>query len=98
MEQIAVSLKVSLENLSIIRKRTKPRINKQGGNCHLVDFAISADHKMKIKESEKIDKYLRVEKHIKHEGDGDANCSLYTWNGLQRFRKETGGNRRSKGE
>ena len=33
-------------------------INKKKRTCHLVAFTIPADHRMKIKESEKLDKYL----------------------------------------
>ena len=57
-----------------------------------MDFAISADHRGKIKESEKIDKYFnlakKTEKIVKHESDGDTNCNWYTWNGsLKRLEK-----------
>ena len=34
-------------------------------NCHLVDFAILADHRVKIKESEKIHKYLDLTRELK---------------------------------
>ena len=33
-------------------------INKKKRTCHLVDFVGPEDHKLKIKESEKLDKYL----------------------------------------
>ena len=39
------------QDLLTINKKTKR-------TCLLVDFAVSADHKVKIKESEKRDKYL----------------------------------------
>ena len=49
-----------------------------------------------MKESEKIDKYLiflrEIKKTVEHEGDGDTNSSWCTWNGPQRFEKETGRN------
>ena len=36
---------------------TRPSVNlKERRICHLVDFAVPADHKVKRKESEKIDK------------------------------------------
>ena len=42
----------------VLIKKTRP--------CCLVDFAaISADHRLKIKESEKIDKYLNLAKELK---------------------------------
>ena len=33
-------------------------INKKERICHLVDFAVPADHRVKLKETEKKDKYL----------------------------------------
>ena len=58
-----------------------------------MDFDILMDHRVKIKESKKIDKYLdlaREKKAVKHEGDVDINCIWCTWNGCKRFGKKTG--------
>ena len=41
-----------------------------------MDFADSADHRVKIKENEKRDK----KKTMKHEEGGDTNCDWRTWN------------------
>ena len=42
------------------------------------------DHRVKLKESEKRDKYLDLAREQKnamqHEGGGDINCSWCTWN------------------
>ena len=35
-------------------------INKKKRICKIVDFAVSADHKIKLKECEKKDKYLDI--------------------------------------
>ena len=43
----------------ITKKRKKERI------CRIMDFAISADHKAKLQESEKIDKYLALARELK---------------------------------
>ena len=44
-----------------------------------MDFAISADRMVKMKESEKRDKYLdlarELKKRMEQEGDGDTNCN-----------------------
>ena len=44
-----------------------------------MDFAISADHRIKLKESKKRDKYLdfarELKKTMEHEGDSDTNCN-----------------------
>ena len=50
----------------------------------LVDFAIVADNKFKLKESKKLNKYLdltrEIEKVIEHEGDINTNLSCDPWN------------------
>ena len=52
----------------------------------MVNFAIPANHRVKIKENEKRDKYLdfvrELKKVIEHENDGDTNCNWKTWNSL----------------
>ena len=45
-----------------------------------MSFAVPIDHKVKIKENKKIDKYLDLawklkKKAVKHEGDDDTSCS-----------------------
>ena len=40
-------------------------INKQKKTCHLVDFAVLADHRIKIKESEKIKRDLDLARELK---------------------------------
>ena len=60
-----------------------------------MDFAIPEDHRVKLKESEKRDKYLdfarELKKTMKHEGDSDTNCYWCTWNSYQKISKWTGG-------
>ena len=45
-----------------------------------MDFAVSADHREKAKESKKKDKYpdltRELKKTMEHESDGDTNCQL----------------------
>ena len=40
-------------------------INKKKRNCKIVDFAVPADHKINLKESEKKDKYLDLARELK---------------------------------
>ena len=47
-------------------------INMKKRTCHLVDFAISANHREKIKESEKIDKYLDLARKLKKLWNGSV--------------------------
>ena len=51
-------------------------INKKKRICHQVVFAISADNKMKIKESEKIDTYLDLAREQKQSKLGDMNVTV----------------------
>ena len=47
--------------------------------CWIVDFAIPADHRIKLKECEKNNKYpdlARELKKMEHEGDNYTNCGL----------------------
>ena len=60
-----------------------------------MDFAVSTKHQIKIKENEKIDKYLGLgqgaERAVGHKVDSNTNRSYYTWNGLPKFGKKSGG-------
>ena len=67
-----------------------------------MDFAIPADHKVKLKENEKKDKYLDLAREMKkkiveHESDG---CNWYSWYSYQRTGTRTGwlGNKRTSGD
>ena len=58
-----------------------------------MDFASLIDFRVKIKESENIDKYLNLVKYsaVKHEGLTDTSRSWCARNSLQEFGKWTGG-------
>ena len=62
-------------DLILINKKKKKRI------CKIIDFAVLADHKIKLKECEQNDKYLDLElkKTMKHEGENYTNCDLCFW-------------------
>ena len=60
------------------RRPDQVLINKKKRTCHLVDFAVPGDYRVKIKESEMIDKYLdlsREKKAVEHEDDSDFKYS-----------------------
>ena len=48
-----------------------------------MDFAVQADHRIKLKEYEKKDKYLdlvrELKKTMEHEGDNYTSCDWYFW-------------------
>ena len=59
--------------------KTRPYNNQQKKKiCKIVDFAVPADNRIKLKESEKRDKYLDLARELKktmeHEGDNYTNC------------------------
>ena len=61
--------------------------------CRIDNFAVSADHRVKLKESEKRDKYQDIARELKimeHESDGDTNCSCRTRYSHQRIDTKTG--------
>ena len=53
--------------------------NKKKKTCKIVDFTVPADHRIKLKECEKKDKYLDFErewkKAVEHAGDNYTNCN-----------------------
>ena len=57
-------------------------VNKKKKNYRIVDVSAAADHRMKIKQSIKRDKYLdfawELKKAEEHEIDDDTNCNWYT--------------------
>ena len=69
--------------------------HKKKGTCEIVDFAVPADHRIKLKEYEKKDKYLDLSRELKktmeHEGDNYNNHDWCFWYSHQRFIKGTGG-------
>ena len=60
-------------------------INKKKRTCKIVDFAVPADHRIKLKECQKKDKYLNLARELKktveHAGDNYTNCDWCFWHG-----------------
>ena len=60
-----------------------------------MDFAILADYRVKLKESEKKEKYLdlarELKKTVEHESDVYTNCNWCSWHNPQKIIKGTGG-------
>ena len=63
--------------------------------CEIVNFAVPADHRIKLKECEKRDKYLdltrELKKSMEHEDDNYTNCDWCIWHGNKRIMKGPGG-------
>ena len=65
-------------------------VNKKERNCRIVDFAIQADHRGKLKEYEKKDKYIDLDgelknKTVEHVKDNYTNCNLCFWYSHQKI-------------
>ena len=85
---------IQMDYLISARRPDLVIINKKMSTCRIVDFAVPADHRVKLKESKKKDKYLdlaRGLKKLEHESDSDINCYLCTWHSHQRIDTGTGG-------
>ena len=69
----------------INKKKKKKKRKKEKKICKIVDFAVSADHRIKLKEREKRDKYLDLARELKktmeHKGDKYTNCNWCVWHG-----------------
>ena len=74
------------------KKEKKERKKK---TCKIVDFAVPADHRIKLKESEKKNKYRDLTRELKktmeHEGNNYTNRDWCFWYSHQRIIKGTGG-------
>ena len=85
-------------------QKTRPYNNQQQQKkkriCWTVDFTVLADHRIKLKECEKKDKYLdltrELKKYMVHEGESCTSRDWGFWYGHQRIIKGTGGLRGQK--
>ena len=66
--------------LIIINKKKK----KEKRTCKIVNFAVPADHRIKLKECDKKGKYLdlarELKKTVEHAGYNYTNCDWCVWN------------------
>ena len=70
---------IQTDPLILARRPDLIIINKKKRTCKIVDFAVSADHRIKLKECEKWDNYLdltrELKKTVEHAGDNYTNCN-----------------------
>ena len=56
---------------------------KKKRTCKIVDSAVLANYRVKLKESKKKDKYLdlarELKKTVEHESEGDTDCNRCFW-------------------
>ena len=63
--KILWDFEIKTDNLIPARRTNLELINKTERTCQLVDFAVPADHRVKLKENEKMDKYLDLARELK---------------------------------
>ena len=67
--------------------------NNNNNNENNYIFAIRVDHRLKIKENVKIDKYLKLARELKttmeHEGDSDTSYNWNAWNNTRKIGQGT---------
>ena len=59
---------IHTDHLISARRPDLIRINKKERTCKIVDFAVPVDHRIKLKECEKKDKYLDLARELKNYG------------------------------
>ena len=77
------------------KKKRKKKKENEKRTCRIVDYPFLADHKIKIKESENIYKYMDIateqkkknnpKQIMEHVSDGDTTCDGFSRNNLQRL-------------
>ena len=90
--KILWDFKIQTDHLIPARRPDLVVINKKERTCHLIDFAVPADHRVKLKKIEKKDKYLDLarepKKNMEHEGESRTNYNWCPRNGSQRSGKK----------
>ena len=66
--KILCDFEIKTDHLILSRKPDPVLFNDRKRDYHFVDFVVGADHKVKIKVSEKIDKYLVFTRELKKRG------------------------------
>ena len=76
-ENKAISSPINLLMTIIILLIISDNQQKKNRNCWIMNFAFQANPRIKLKESEKRDKYLDLAKEVKknYKGDDDTNCN-----------------------
>ena len=68
---------IHMDHLISARRPDLIIINNKKRICKIVDFVVSDDHKIKLKECEKKDKNLDLA--VEHESDDWTNCDWCFW-------------------
>ena len=92
MHKFLWDFEIHTDYLIFTRNQTK---KKKKRTCWIADFVVLADHRVKLKESKKKDKYLdlarELKKTVEHESDDYTNCNWCSWYSHQRISTRTEG-------
>ena len=72
MPKILWDFEIQMDHLISTRQQDHVIVDKKKRTCWIVEFAIPADHRIKLKENEKWDKYLDLARELK-------NCGIWKW-------------------
>ena len=80
---IVINKKQKQKKKKNLRNRRRNQQKKKKRTCEIVDFAVPAGYKIKLKESQKKDKYLdfawELKKTMENEGDDYSNYDWCFW-------------------
>ena len=83
MDKIVRDYEIQTDHLIPSRWPDPGKVNKKKRTCRIVDHADLADHRLKLKEIEKKDKYLdlarELTKTMEHESESDINSNWHAW-------------------
>ena len=68
MHKLLWDFEIKTDHLILTRRPVLIIINKKERTCRIVDFAVPVDHRVKLKESEKSDKYFDIARELKNYG------------------------------
>ena len=68
MNKILWDFVIQMDHPIWVRETELVLINKKERTCHIVDFVVPADHKMKVKESKKLDNTWTLPESLKSFG------------------------------
>ena len=103
MHKLLRDFEIQTDHL-ISARRPDQVIIKKKKTCPIVEFAVPADHRVKLKENENKDRHLNLARELKktvvHESDGDTSYDWCSWYSHQKSGTRTGrlGNKRTNGD
>ena len=77
--KLLYDVNIQTDHLILVRRPDLIIINHKKRTCKIVDIAVPTDHRIKLKECEKKDKYIDLARELKktvvHAGDNYTNCN-----------------------